>query len=173
MLIQEILSDKSLKPKQKTDLLVENFNSNRININELLDFASKAKDPYKATCIEVLEFSTKANPKVANLECLNFATENLKSKAPRVKWESAKVIGNIAVLFPDKLDEAITNLLDNTEHIGTVVRWSAAYALGEIVKTKHPKTAILIPALKNIAENEEKNSIKKIYLAALKKVETT
>lgn len=172
MLIQEILSDKNLKPKQKTELLVENFNSNIININLLLDFASKAKDSDKATCIEVLEFATKMDPKVGNLECLNFAAENLKSKAPRVKWESAKVIGNIAHLFPDELEEAIKNLLDNTEHSGTVVRWSAAYALGEIIKTKHSKTAILIPAIKNIADNEEKNSIKKIYLAALKKVES-
>lgn len=172
MIIEDILKEKSLKPKQKTELLVENFISKAISVEELLIFAKEAKDSDKATCIEVLEFATKSDPKLGNLACLNFAVENLRSKAPRVKWESAKVIGNIASLFPDKLDDAITNLLDNTEHYGTVVRWSAAYALGEIIKTKHPKTAILIPAIKNIAENEEKNSIKKIYLATLKKVET-
>lgn len=172
MIIESILKDKNLKPKQKTELLVANFNSCKIKMIEILEFASKSKDSEKATCIEVLEFCTKSNPKVATLDCLNFATENLKSKAPRVKWESAKVIGNIAHIFPDKLDDTVTNLLENTKHSGTVVRWSAAFALGEIIKTKHPKTLKLIPALKNILESEEKNSIKKIYLSALKKVET-
>jgi HEAT repeat protein len=92
----------------------------------------------------------------------------LTEKAPRIKWESAKVVGNIAHLYPDKLDEAIKNLLINSEHTGTVVRWSAAFALGQIIKLRTSRNRNLIPAIESICKREEKNSIKKIYIAALK-----
>jgi hypothetical protein len=91
-------------------------------------------------------------------------------KAPRVKWESAKVIGNIAYLYPDKLDKAIGNLLTNSEFSGTVVRWSAAFALGEIVKLKTKRNKDLIPAVEAIIRRDDDNAIKKIYQAALKKL---
>lgn len=44
-----------------------------------------------------------------------------------------------------------------------------AFAPGKMLKpgTAHHKT--LLPALENVCENEEKNSIRKIYLAAFKK----
>jgi hypothetical protein len=58
----------------------------------------------------------------------------------------------------------------NTASNSTVVRWSAAYALAEIIKTKHQHNAELVEALKNICNIEEKNSVKKIYLAALIKI---
>lgn len=54
-------------------------------------------------------------------------------------------------------------------HEGTVVRWSAAFALGETIKLKLPLKKNLIPFAEEIALNEEKNSIKKIYQAAIKK----
>ena len=166
---QTLLNDKTLKPTQKTELLYKWLTDHPDRISELLDFAKSAKDPIKATCIEAIEFATKANPGIAASECLVFVSKTLTEKAPRVKWESAKVIGNIAHLFPNDLDEAIGNLLTNAEHTGTVVRWSAAFALGEIIKIKHARNADLIPALEAICDNEEKNSIKKIYQAALKK----
>ena len=168
-IIEELLGDKGLKPAAKTETLSSWLIEGKLTIDNLLEFAETAKDPAKATCIEALEYATKQNPATANYKSFQFVTENLKAKAPRVKWESAKVIGNTAHLFPAKLNEAIKNLLDNTEHEGTVVRWSAAFALGEILKlnTKHNKE--LLPAIETICNREEKNSIKKIYLAAIKK----
>jgi hypothetical protein len=103
------------------------------------------------------------------LSCLNFVTETLSHEAPRVKWESAKVIGNIAHLYPARLDNAINNLLKNSEYPGTVVRWSAAFALGEIIKLKTKRNKDLIPAIEAIINREEDKAIKKIYQAALKK----
>ncbi|HYG16711.1 MAG TPA: hypothetical protein VEC12_13225, partial [Bacteroidia bacterium] len=131
-------------------------------------YAQTAKDALKATCIEALEYATKQNSGIAGKDVLAFATASLGSKAPRVKWESAKVIGNIAHLFPKNLDEPIRKLLDNTTDTGTVVRWSAAFALGEIIKLKTLHNKQLIPAVENISIQEEKHSIKKIYQAALK-----
>jgi hypothetical protein len=135
----------------------------------LIQFAETAKDTHKANCIEALEFATKQKPTVLDATCFQFVVQALTSKAPRIKWESAKVIGNTAHLFTDRLDDAITNLLDNSKHEGTVVRWSAAFALGEILKLKTKHHQELLPALQSIADNEEKNSIRKIYLEAIKK----
>ena len=169
MTIDELLKDKTIKPKEKTETISQWILDSSLPVDELIAFAEKQKDPAKATCIEAMEYATKQNPGIADETVLLFVSKTLTEKAPRIKWESAKVIGNIAHLFPDELDKSITNLLTNTEHEGTVVRWSAAFALGEILKLKTKHNAGLFPAIENICEKEEKNSIKKIYLDSIKK----
>jgi HEAT repeat protein len=166
----EILNDKSAKPKEKTEALSNWVVNNPEKVNELIDFAKASKEPVKATCIEAIEYATNSKPEIASLTCLDFVSKALTEKAPRVKWESARVVGNIAHLYPDNLDEAIKNLIINSDHTGTVVRWSAAYALGQIIKLKTERNKDLLPVIESICNREEKNSIKKIYLAALKKV---
>lgn len=166
--ISSILSDKTIKGKQQTELISAAILENKTTVQELLSVAESAKDPAKATCIEALEYATKIRPTIADEAVLDFVVDSLHEKAPRIKWESAKVIGNIAARFPDKLDEAVNALLINTEHSGTVVRWSAAFALGEIVQLKHPRSSGLAAALDAISNREEKNSIRKIYQKALK-----
>jgi len=170
MLLENILNDKILKAKVKTENISRGVLDGKINIDDLLKTAAAAKDPNKATCIEALEFATKTNPGIATKKCFKFVTETLSAKAPRVKWESAKVIANVAHLYQKDLDEAITNLLINTEHEGTVVRWSSAVALGEIIKLKTKHNKDLVPAIQQICENEKQNSIKKIYLKALAQI---
>lgn len=167
--IKELLASKEIKPKEKVETLSKALLDKALSINELIDFARASKEAAKATCIEALEYATKQKPETANADVLAFVTGSLTDKAPRVKWESAKVIGNIAHLFPKQLYDPVKNLLDNTRHTGTVVRWSAAFALGEIIKLKTSLNTDLVPAAENIMEQEEKNSIKKIYQAALKK----
>lgn len=168
--IAALLNDKTTKPKEKTETLSKQLLDGTLSADTLTAFAETAKDSPKATCIEALEFASKQNAKVVNRKTFAFVTQALKSKAPRVKWESAKVIGNTAAGFSAELENAITNLLDNTEHEGTVVRWSAAFALGEIVKLKTKHNKDLVPAVEAICKREEKNSIRKIYLDALKKM---
>lgn len=168
MSIAELLNTKELKPKVKTETLSGWLIENKINADDLIAFAETAKDPAKATCIEALEYATKQNPRIANKNCFQFVTQALTNKTPRVKWESARVIGNTANLFQNELGEAIKNLLINTEHEGTVVRWSAAFALGEILKLKSKYNKDLLPAMEAICSREEKQSIKKIYLMAIK-----
>lgn len=170
--IEELLKDKTIKPKEKTEKLSKWIFDGELSVGELLSFAEGQKDPAKATCIEAIEYATKQEPKLGDESVLKFVTQTLTAKAPRVKWESAKVVGNIAHLFPKKLDDAITNLLTNTEHTGTVVRWSSAYALGEILKLKTEHNTELLPAIEQVCENEEKNSIRKLYLDAIKKIKT-
>ena len=168
--LKEIIDDKLLKPKVKTELLSQHLLEAKDGIDQIIILASSAKDPVRATCIEAIEFATKIKPEIAGSSCLDFVTANLAAKAPRVKWESAKVIGNIAHLFPDRLALPVEKLLVNSENPGTVVRWSAAYALGEIIKLNTSLNTELLPAARAIIEREEKNSIKKIYLEAFRKL---
>lgn len=168
--IQELLNDKNLKAKPKTEALCKWFLNNPENVNDIIAIAKVSKDPIKATCIEGMEFATRTSSQIASAAWLDFVSETLTEKAPRVKWESAKVIGNIAHQYPDKLEKAVINLLNNSEHSGTVVRWSAAFALGQILQTKTPLKKDLISAIESICKREEKTSIRKIYLEALKKV---
>lgn len=171
MTLDELFKDKNLKTKEKTEMLAQWLSDGSLPADELLAFAEKAKEGVKATCIEAMEYVTKQNPAWADVAVLDFVTGALADKAPRIKWEAARVIGNTAKLFPANLEKAVDALLANTEHEGTVVRWSAAYALGEIIKLKTPLNAGLIPAAEAVCTREEKNSIRKIYLEALKKAQ--
>ncbi|MCD6067022.1 MAG: hypothetical protein K0S33_1848 [Bacteroidetes bacterium] len=170
MEIDALLSDKLIKPKSKTEQLSVLLLEGKISAEQLMDRAEKAKDPVKATCMEVIEYASKTDPSLVTKKVFLFAIVSLAEKAPRIKWESAKVIGNTVHLFPAQLDKAIKGLLDNSEHTGTVVRWSAAYALGEILQLKTKYNKDLIPAIEAICRSEEKASIRKIYEAALKKI---
>lgn len=169
MNIQELLADKSKKPKEKTETISKWLLGGKMSADELIGFAGSSNDPIKATCIEAIEFATKIKPSIADESVLDFVSQTLTEKAPRIKWESAKVIGNIAHLFPEHLAPAIKNLLINSEYDGTVVRWAAAFALGEILKLKTKHNKKLVPAVEAIIKKEEKNSIKKIYIDAIKK----
>jgi hypothetical protein len=170
--LENILHNKQVKSKEKTETISKMLLDKKIGISELIHVTRTCKDAAKATCIEAIEFATKIKPEIASSACLDFVSNALTEKAPRVKWESAKVIGNIAHLYPDKLDDAIKNLLVNAEHSGTVVRWSAALALGQIIKIKTKRNKDLIPAIESICKREGQNSIRKIYLEALKKVKS-
>ena len=169
MNLKELFSDKALKNKELTDAVANAVTTKVISPIALFQFGATAKAPIKATCIEALEFASKADPSIVDATTLAGIIQSLEDKAPRVKWESAKVIGNVIHLHKDKIDEAVKYLLANTENDGTVVRWSAAFALGQILILKTPINAVLIPACEAIVAREEKNSIKKIYLSALKK----
>jgi HEAT repeat protein len=167
--ITELLNDKTKKTKVKTETISQWLSDGSMPVGELIAYAEKAKDPEKATCIEAIEYTTRQNPEIADEKLLAFATKMLAEKAPRVKWESAKVIGNIARLFPSKLSKPVASLLANSADDGTVVRWAAAFALGEILtlNTKHNKE--LLPAIEAICNREQDNAIKKKYLDAIKK----
>ena len=169
MTIAELLNDKTKKAKEKVETISKWLLDGSLPTDELIVSAEKAKDPEKATCIEAIEFATKQNPKIAAESVFAFVTKTLTENAPRVKWESAKVVGNIVHLFPTKLNKAISNLLTNSEYDGTVVRWATAFALGEILKLKTKHNKDLLPAIEAICDREQDNGVKKKYIDAIKK----
>jgi hypothetical protein len=170
MQLQDIFQDKELKQKAKMEMISALILDKKINLGDLLEFAAKSNDTEKATCIESIESATKKQPSIATEKCLKFITTSLGDDAPRVKWESAKVIGNIATIFPTKLKPAIRELLINAENNGTVVRWATAYAFAEILKLKTGLNKELIPMIETICASEENTGVRKKYLEVLKKV---
>ena len=170
MTIEQIFQDKTIKAKGKVKAIGELLLNGELPIDELLAYAEKQKATEKATCIEAVEFATKKTPNIADETVLDYVTKSLKDEESRVKWESAKVIGNIAKLYPEKLNKVITTLLLNAENKGTVVRWATAYALAEILKLKTENNVKLLPKIETLCDKEEDNGIKKKYLDVLKKV---
>jgi len=167
--INVILNDKTIKAKQKVSSISQLLLSGKVSIQHLISSAKKETDSNKATIIESIEYASKLKADIVNETGFEFAIESLKSDAPRVKWESAKVIANSAHMFPKMLKNAVVNLLTNTEHAGTVVRWSAAGALSKIIQCKTNLNKELIPTIEAIEKREEDNAIKKIYQQGLKK----
>lgn len=170
MTIEKIFQDKSIRAKAKVSTIGEWLLNGELPLDELLVYAEKQKATDKATCIEAVEFATRKTPGIANESLLAFVTTALADDEPRVKWESAKVIGNIAALFPAGLERSVANLLTNAKNKGTVVRWAAAYALAEILKLKTSANKELLMEIEVLIGNEEDNGVKKKYLDALKKV---
>jgi len=170
MNLETVFADKAIKAKAKVATIGEWLLEASLPLGELIAFAEQQKPVDKATCIEALEYATKKNPQMADENLLDYVTGTLKNDEPRIKWESAKVIGNVAKLFPDKMEKAIKNLLPNVENNGTVVRWATAYALAEILKLKTDNNKKLLPKIEALCEQEEDNGVKKKYLDALKKV---
>ncbi len=121
----------------------------------------------KGTCMEVMEAISKDKPEWM-ITFLAFAIDNLDEKAPRIQWESARVIANLASRYPDKAAKALPKLLAKTREEGTVLRWSVALALSEIAKANPKLQKELVPKMNQIAQDEENNGVKKIYLKALK-----
>lgn len=167
MNIQDLFSDKNLKGKAQVEILSQALMEGKISESDVLAYAASAKDSPKATCIEAMEFATRLKPDFGTQNLLAFCIGTLAHKAPRVKWESAKVLANLAGRFPRESEAAIPNLLTNSEHEGTVVRWSAATALAAIYQTKPSDSESLEAAMEAILLREEKDSIKKIYRKAL------
>jgi len=170
MNIEQVFKDKSIKATEKVTTIGDSLLNSELPLDELLVFADNQNASDKATCIEAVEYANKKQPAIADESLLMYVTDSLKHDEPRIKWESAKIIGNIAKLFPDQVQKSVLNLLLNAENQGTVVRWATAYALAEILKLKTTANKNLMPNIEILSEHEENNGVKKKYLAALKKV---
>lgn len=170
MKLEELFQDKKLKVKAKVATIGEALIEQQLSIAELIGFAQKQKPADKATCIEAVEYATKKKPEIADESLLTYVSEALSDDEPRIKWESARVIGNIARLFAASLTRPVENLLSNAENPSTVVRWATAFALAEILKLKTENNKQLIPAVEALCEKEEDNGVKKKYLDAFKKL---
>lgn len=89
---------------------------------------------------------------------IDLLVDYINYKAPRVKWGVPEAIGNLAKNYPDKVVQAIPNLMQNTVENKmniTVIRWCAAYCLSEIAKNNTEAQKELIPRIKDIVKIAE------------------
>jgi len=167
--IDEILKLKK-KPKEIITLLAEKLKSDRGLVADLIRCFENGSVAEEGNCMEAIEYVTKEDPEFAE-NCFDFVIENINNEAPRVKWETARIIGNVAQKFPDKIKKTVPKLLENTTDKGTVVRWSAAFALTEIAKSNPELQKELTTKFNEIVKKESNNGVRNIYLKYLKDVE--
>ena len=165
---EDIFEDHSMTAKQKVELLSQILKDGELQLDQLIVFCENATEKDQAVCMEAFERLSQNRPEAIPESAFSLAVSSLRKKHPGLKRESARVIANTAQLHKDKLEEATVNLLDNTDHSGTVVRWSAALALSAIVRIDSKGKTELVEAIRSLERNEEKNSIKNIYQKALK-----
>ncbi|MFT3980042.1 MAG: hypothetical protein QM687_06195 [Ferruginibacter sp.] len=169
-MLKELFNNKAIKAKTKVSQVGEWLLSRELHLHELLVFAETQGGTVKASCIEAMEYATRQKPAIADAKLFAFVTGALNEEAPRIKWESARVIGNIAFIFPAKLKSCIKSLVENANHEGSVVRWASAYALAAILELNTKLNTSLLPEVERLAQKETDNGVKKKYLAALKKL---
>jgi len=155
------------KPKELIVFLAEKVKKDKSLVNQIIDCMGKGSDVEKGVCAETMEYVTKDKPELGK-DFINTAIEYLNFDAPRVKWECARVIGNAALKYPDRVEKAIDKLFENTKDKGTVVRWSAAFGLAEIAKANEKLAKKLIPQFEKIIKKEQNSGVKNVYLKALK-----
>lgn len=126
-------------------------------------------DVEKGVVMEALEYATDIDPEVAE-PVLQVVFDCLECEAPKVKWEAARIVGNIARRYPDRAALSTSRLLENAKHKGTVVRWSSAYALGEILRHNSKVRGRLLPEIDKALRREKNSGVKNVYLKALKAV---
>lgn len=155
--------------KKRKELLIELSGKVKKDKNLLNDFAKCLEEGTpveKGLCMEVLEYTTHENPEIG-IKYIDCAIVYLDYKAPLVKWESARVIGNLAAKYSEKAVKAIDKLMVNTKDKGTVVRWATAFALGEIVKHNKNVQKELVKKIEDIVKKEQNSGVKNVYLKAL------
>jgi hypothetical protein len=155
------------KPKELVTFLTNNVKEDRTLFAQLVDCLRNGSDVEKGTCADIMKNVTKDEPGIA-LPYIVEMIEYINYKAPRVKWGISESIGNIAKALPDKVETAIPNLLKNTKNESTVVRWCAAYALSEIIKSDEKMRDKLVPEIEEIVTNEENNGVRNVYSKALR-----
>ena len=170
MNVEDIITDKRLTAIARVLAVAASLLARKSTANELVSYAQSSKDTVKSICLEALEFASREKPEIVNRSVFDFAVQSLKSDAPAVKRESARVIANTAHLYPRDLSPALPALLENAVHPGTVVRWSAATALAALIEIKCVEQKKAILAAQKLLEHEEKGSIQRIYSKALKRI---
>lgn len=175
MNVLEEIRSSGKKPKELVTFLAKMARQDGKLLGQLGDCLKSGSVAERGICMEVLEYVSKDCPELVKPR-LEAAIGHLNDEdAPKVKWEAARVIGNVARKFPDEASKAVPKLLLNTKDAGTVVRWSAAYALGEIAK--HNNNAkmrkSLVPKIAEMANKEKNNGVRNVYLRALKVVGKT
>lgn len=161
-------SDK--KPKELNAFIAKLISEKKPSSKDLADALAQGSDTERGTCLEALEYLTQSKPEIVKpyiTEVINC----LEDKAPRVKWETSRVTGNIAKVLPQEAGKAVPGLLKNTTDKGTVVRWSTAFALGEIAKYNAGLRPSLLTKIKEILKKEPNNGVKNVYLKALKAIQ--
>ena len=163
------LRDKSLKGVARRQAVIELMLRGEAPLALLQDLMPQLDEKNAATVLEALEEIS--NKKLMPLEegYLPLVIPYIASASNSCRREASRIVGNLAATFPEEVGEAVPLLMDNTADEGTVVRWSAAYALSRIVVLPSYAQSGLYDELQQLAATETEHGVKSQYDKALKK----
>ena len=164
--ITELLASK-LTAKKKAKAIAEAVLLGGLSPSALLEASTKLPGAELAIIMEALEGATRKEPGLIDDELVVYLIKCLNHEAPRVRWEAARTIGNVAGQHSHHLDPAVDALLINTTHDGTVVRWATAQALTSIIRVGYPNND-LPERLAEIAAAERDDGVRGVYDKALR-----
>ena len=167
--LYNILRDKSLKGVARRLAVIELMLNGECPLASLEDLMPQLDERESATVLEALEEIS--NKKLMPLEVghLSLVIPYIASSNNSCRREASRTVGNLAVTFPNEVGDAILLLMPNTADESTVVRWSAAYALGRIIVLPSYAQSGLYDELQQIAATETEHGVKSQYDKALKK----
>lgn len=167
-LLQGILKS-DLKSKEKIAAMAEALLKDHSLQAELIKTYDAGTVADKGNLLSAIALVTEQEADWAE-NCLDFVFAQLNHKAPRVKWESATVVANVAAAFPMECAKVIPALVANTGDPGTVVRWSAASALTAIARNNPEAQPDLLIFFGEQVASEQNNGVRKIYEKTLRKL---
>ena len=157
------------KPSELVSNITRLILNNERLFPQIIEVLKTAPDVEKGIVADVLKHVSELKPELM-LPYVDELVGFINYKAPRVKWGIPESLGNLAKKFPAEAEKAVPYLLKNTQESSTVVRWCAAYALAEIAKNKKINQKELLTVIKELADNEQNNGVKNVYLKAVKSI---
>lgn len=164
--IAEMLASK-LTAKQKARALADALSNGTLEPSAFVKSIPTLSDPELATVVESLEGATRKKPELVDAKLFQVLVKCLAHSAPRVRWEAARTVGNVAGQHSERLGTAVDALLTNTTDDGTVVRWATAQALTAILRVGHSGKD-LPERMRDLAAGEEDDGVRAVYEKALR-----
>ena len=169
MTISEIINDKSAKRLEKRRAIVEGILNGSFDFAAVSAVCSLLPEKKISLLLEALEEVSRSKEFALGEDHLKLSESYILSSDPSCKREASRIVGNLAAAFPEDLDHAITALLQNANHDGTVIRWASAYALSRIVIIPQYAKGPLFEQISHLYEKEKETGVKNQYGKALKK----
>ena len=171
MTIIEIINDKSLKRLEKRKSIVTAIVSKEVDCSIIIGTCESLPEKKCSLLLEAIEEVSRSKEFTLEEDYLDLAQKYILSSDNSCKREASRIVGNLADKFPTKLDDAIIDLLQNTDNEGTVIRWASAYALSRIIVIPQYAKSSLFEQISDLCAKEEENGVKNQYIKALKKAE--
>ena len=164
--ITDLLASK-LNAKKKAKAIADALLSGTLKPQVLLESSLELPDAELAIVVESLESATRKEPALVDDKLFALLVDSLGHAAPRVQWEAARTIANVAKQHAEQLGSAVDALLVNTSSNGTVVRWATAQAFAAILRAGY-KDHNLYDRLSEIAARELDEGVRGVYDKALR-----
>ena len=171
MKLSDVMQDATTKPVEKRRLLVAQLQAGTSSAQALFAEASQLGVKAQTLVLAALEEMTRLAPEHCDKGFIALALPYLSHKAPGLRREAARIIGNLAQHAPDDVEPCLPALLQLASSEGTVLRWAAAYALGRIVALPAYAHTPLYDTVRTLAQTENNSGVQKQYAAGLKRAD--